>query len=61
MNRKVKFLLDSGAVLSVMTEKTDHKLVGATGHDLRVLGVAKDVSTKLGELQFWVNFIVVKT
>ena len=72
MNRKVKFLHDSGAVLSVMTEKlaktlklpslekTDHKLVGATGHDLRVLGVAKDVLTKLCDLQFLVDFIVVE-
>ena len=53
MNKRVKFLLDSGAVLSVIIEKlattlklpalkkTDHKLIGATGHDLKVLGVAK--------------------
>ena len=72
MNKRVKFLLDSGAVLSVIIEKlattlklpalkkTDHKLIGATGHDLKVLGVAKDVLIKLGELQFLVDFIVVE-
>ena len=72
VKKRVKFLLDSGAVLSVMTgklartlklpalKKTDHKLVGATGQDLKVLGVAKDILIKLGELQFLTDFIVVE-
>ena len=41
-------------------KKTENKLFGATGHDLRVLGIAKNVFTKLGELKFLVDFIVVE-
>ncbi len=73
VNKKsLNFLIDSGAVVSILSEdcakklnvgslqKATHKLIGASGTNLEVVGSLNNVVVTLGGTSFIVDFIVVR-
>ena len=72
MNRKVEFLVDSGAFVSIMssrcadtlkvapTFKSEPKLMGASGANLVVLGRTSPIPIQVSHLNFDVSFLIVK-
>ena len=73
INRKsLNLLIDSGAVVSILSEQCAkwlnlgtyqpslHKLIGASGSNLEVLGSLNNVLLTFGPTSFLVNFVIVK-